>query len=139
MYNRNATGLTWTTNTSHIMNFIISLTLGSGESSRISLLLLLKFLIQNTVGDRKKFLDYLEILIGNLLGYDDEDGCDESDLDNEENNNLAEDDFDFDDKDFDVGCFDARRRDDDEMPAFIYRRYGGWINDEGWAIRHDGA
>ena len=49
-------------------------------------------------------------------------------------------DLDFDDEEFDIGRFDAHRRnEDDEMPTFHYRRYGGWINDEGWAIRHDGA
>ena len=80
-------------------------------------------LYQDAVGGGKNFLDYLEILICNLFGYDDEDGCDESDSDNEESSNLAEDDYDFDDEDVDVGCFDARRRVEDGMPVFIYRRY----------------
>jgi hypothetical protein len=86
-----------------------------------------------------QFLDFLEVLICDLLGYNDED-IEDQDFDDNNSDFSDFDDFDFDDEDFDDDEFVAHQLRNNpngelEVPG---RRYPGWISDDGWRLRHDG-
>ena len=92
-------------------------------------------LYKDAYQELSQFLDFLKILVTELMGLEvvdlDAEGDGEEEEDSQDEDGQDEDSQDEDSLD------DSEIESEDDVPPPVRRRTAGWLSDEGWAKRHD--